>query len=304
MVMRFPDRPKVLGQAVDYLLKRDVNAQGGDAFDASTTNRVSPSAILEVQNLKFSYSNGAQVLSDVQLTLRPGEIVSIVGPSGCGKSTLLKIVAGLLRPSGGSIQRYRGDTADDRPFLTMMFQEDTLLAWRNVLDNASLYFKYKGTKRTPEARARVAELLSMVGIGDYDHHYPSQLSGGMRRRLAFVTAVVPLPQILLLDEPFSALDEPTRLAIHQDALAVIRQYRMACCLVTHDLAEAITLSDRVIVLTKAPAVIANSMEIDLGDERDVMALREERAYLDIYAELWSYLRAQMETGPKMRKNSR
>lgn len=255
---------------------------------------VDPDAILRLDHVGYAYPNGTPAISDVSLGIAPGEIVSVVGPSGCGKSTLLKLVAGLAQPSRGGIQLADEGRVSTKPFLTMMFQEDTLLPWHNARENAALYFRYQGKRRTAAAKKRVDELLELVGLTQAAHSYPSQLSGGMRRRLALIAAVAPQPHVLLLDEPFSALDEPTRLAIHQDVLTIIRSTGMSCCLVTHDIGEAISLSDRVIVLSKAPAVVAAEVAIDLGTERDIMRLREQTRYLELYGQLWAALRHQID----------
>ncbi len=252
--------------------------------------------ILGLDHVAYSYPNGTLAIGDVSFGIAPGEVVALVGPSGCGKSTLLKLIAGLARPTRGRIDfAGRGRSgAGAQPFLTMMFQEDTLLPWHNARENAGLYFRYQGRRHSAEAKRRVDELLEMVGLTQAAHRYPSQLSGGMRRRLAFITAVAPQPQVLLLDEPFSALDEPTRLAIHQDVLHIIRTTGMSCCLVTHDLGEAISLSDRVVVLGKSPTRVVTEVAIDLGSERDILRLREQPRYLELYGELWSALRRQID----------
>lgn len=260
----------------------------GSAGQPSAAPRLSVSAV------GYRYANGTEAIEDVSLHLNAGEVVGIVGPSGGGKSTLLRLMAALLRPSTGEVTWHDDGTAGaNRHFLTMMFQEETLLPWMNVLDNASLHFRFRHQDRTRAARERVQHLLAMVGMRDASGYFPSQLSGGMRRRLAFVTAVAPHPSVLLLDEPFSALDEPTRLMVHQDAMRVIRESDMACCLVTHDLAEAISLCTRILVLSSRPARVVETVEIDLGERQDMMSLRAMPEFLELYGSLWEKLREQI-----------
>lgn len=256
----------------------------------------SSSTLLEVQSIKYNYQDGTPAVGDVSFTLKTGEVLGIVGPSGCGKSTLLRVMAGLMTATDGSLQFNCDISEQSRPLLTMMFQEETLLPWFRVLENASLYFRFHGDRRSAEAKERVGQLLQMVGLEHAKRLFPGQLSGGMRRRAAFVAAMAPYPRILLLDEPFSSLDEPTRLEIHQIVLRILRDFEMTCCLVTHDLAEAITLCDRIIVLTAAPAAVAATVDVDFGLDRDVFRLRAEPRFLEKYAVIWSILCEQIENG--------
>jgi ABC-type nitrate/sulfonate/bicarbonate transport system ATPase subunit len=182
----------------------------------------------------------------------------------------------------------------------MLFQEDTLLPWMRVKDNASLFNKFQrrhgGKSKGKTPADTVAELLQMVGLNTVLDLYPYQLSGGMKRRLAVVAAVASLPQLLLLDEPFSALDEPTRIAIHGEVYSVLRRYGIGSILVTHDIAEAISLSDRVLVLSKSPSVVAKEFTVGFGAERDMMALRSSPEFLELYGELWESLRRVIVEG--------
>lgn len=260
-----------------------------------------------LRDVHFAYPDGTEVLDGISLAIPRGAIVGIVGPSGCGKSTLLSIVAGLAYASGGSVER-RLDGSDRHP-LSMVFQKDTVLPWLTVAENVRFFARFKrhgmrrplatrlrprGARRSPDPLdGRVGELLTIVGLADRAGAYPYQLSGGMRRRLAFLTAVAAEPQLLLLDEPFSSVDEPTRIGIHQDVFRIARMMRMTTLLVTHDLAEAITLCDSVVILSNRPAQIAREQAISFGDERDMLALRETSEYLSLYGSLWHALRAQI-----------
>ncbi|WP_220186924.1 ABC transporter ATP-binding protein [Pseudonocardia pini] len=252
-------------------------------------------AVIDLQGVGFGYTPDAPVLADITLSLAAGSVVGIVGPSGCGKSTLLSLLAGLRRPTSGSLER-RTDVADRHP-LSMVFQKDTVLPWKTVVENAGLYATFRGRRRAAEdgepPGPRVRRLLEMAHLSEVADAYPYQLSGGMRRRLAFVTAVAPGPQILLLDEPFSSVDEPTRIGIHQDVFAITRGMGMTTVLVTHDLAEAITLCDRVLILSRGPSRIAHEHRIDFGPERDMLRLRGTPTYQAAYADLWRDLSAEI-----------
>jgi ABC-type nitrate/sulfonate/bicarbonate transport system ATPase subunit len=232
------------------------------------------------------------------------KIISLVGPSGCGKTTILSIAAGFLRPAGGRVswaEPESGNADAKRHPVTMLFQKDTLLPWLTVAENVGLYFRLKRTHLSKrEQRERVSELIALAGLDDVVSKYPYQLSGGQRRRVAFLAAVAPLPRTLLLDEPFSSLDEPTRVAIHQDTYAIVRRYGITVMLVTHDLAEAISLSDEVAILSRAPAKIVERNSIGFGSERDMLALRESPEFLRLYGHLWDTLAAEIRKDPAAR----
>jgi ABC-type nitrate/sulfonate/bicarbonate transport system ATPase subunit len=221
--------------------------------------------------------------------------LAVVGPSGCGKSTLLRLLAGLMPPTDGHMERNFGHRGANLHGCTMLFQEDTLLPWFKVRDNVGLFHRLHH-KRGREVSEHITHLLSMVGLSEFADYYPSQLSGGMKRRIAMLQAVAPLPDLLLLDEPFSALDEPTRIAIHAELYMLIREFGMSAILVTHDLAEAITLSDRVLMLSRVPAQIVSEYEIPFGKERHLMDLRASDEFLRLYGQLWDRLRLQIQTG--------
>jgi ABC-type nitrate/sulfonate/bicarbonate transport system ATPase subunit len=177
--------------------------------------------------------------------------------------------------------------------LTIVFQKDTVLPWLTVAQNVAFGLRYLKLGKL-EKRSRVERLIQLGGLWEFRDAHPYQLSGGMRRRVAFLAGVAPFPKVLLLDEPFSALDEPTRLSIHADVLAIVREFEMTVVLVTHDLGEAISLGDQVHVLTKRPSHVAASHSVPFGLERDVLALRETAEYHDLYRAVWHDLRAQIE----------
>ncbi len=256
-----------------------------------------PADLLHLDKVSFSYAADAPVLDEITLGVPPGAVVSVVGPSGCGKSTLLSLVANLEHATSGTITWAPDQSAEPQHPLTMMFQKDTLLPWLTVEDNIGLHFRYRpGRLSKAERHERVAGLVKLAGLGGAERKYPYQLSGGMRRRTAFLTAVAPRPRMLLLDEPFSALDEPTRIAIHQDVFEILRSQNITVVLITHDLGEAISLSDRVVVLSSRPARAVREFEIPFGDERNMMELRENEAFLRLYGEIWESLAREIRAG--------
>jgi NitT/TauT family transport system ATP-binding protein len=247
-----------------------------------------------LDHVGFTYPNGTVAIEDVSMQLKRAEVLGIVGPSGCGKSTLLQLVAGLAQPTRGHVTVHVG--RERGVPIAMVFQTDTLLPWLTVRDNVLLYTKFRrfglaGTKS--ERRERADQLLEMVGLSKFADNYPYQLSGGMRRRLAFLAGVAPEPSLLLLDEPFASVDEPTRVRIHQDVLRIVRQLQMTVVLVTHDLAEAISLSDRVIILSRHPGRVFTEHLIPFGAERNVIELRQTPDFLALYGRMWTDLSSQI-----------
>lgn len=252
--------------------------------------------LLDIEDLSFSYDDGQPVLDGMDLSVESGEVIGIVGPSGCGKSTLLSVIAGFATASRGRVT-WAPIGGDNRHAISMMFQADTLLPWMTVRQNVALYYKMTGRRNRPAAAVqteRVNELLSLAGLSGAAGKYPYQLSGGMRRRTAFLAAVTPAPRTLLLDEPFSSLDEPTRIAIHQDVYEVMKREHVTTLLITHDLAEAVSLSDRVIVMTARPSRVFKTFDVPFGTERNMLELRKEPAFLGLYGEIWEYLASQIQ----------
>lgn len=245
----------------------------------------------------LQYLNGTVALEDVTFAIASERITSIVGPSGCGKSTALRLLAGLEHPTAGSVSRSI-ETSDGRHDVAMVFQENTLLPWLTVQENVGLYQRFHPPPYREVARREVSELLRLVGLEGFAGAYPKQLSGGMLRRTAFLAGVAAHPQVLLLDEPFSAVDEPTRVTIHQEVLRIVRQLRMTTVLVTHDIAEALSLSDFLIMLSARPGRVVKVYEVPFGAERDVFELRGRRAFLDLYGEVWEDL--SREIGGRVR----
>jgi NitT/TauT family transport system ATP-binding protein len=219
--------------------------------------------------MQFRTSTGVlQALEDVSLSVRPREFVSLLGPSGCGKSTLLRLVSDVLAPTSGSI-RVTGTTPEaarkSRAF-GFVFQDATLLAWRSALQNVLLPLEISGERRDAEARGR--QLLNLVGLAGFEQSYPWQLSGGMRQRVSIARALITQPQVLLMDEPFGALDEITRERLNAELLRIWQATGTTILFVTHNSPEAVFLSDRVVVLTARPARVKLDVRIDLPRPRD------------------------------------
>jgi NitT/TauT family transport system ATP-binding protein len=230
------------------------------------------------------------------LSVGAGEFVSVVGPTGCGKSTLLNVAAGLLAPSGGSLKVFGEPLSGLNRQAGYMFQSDALLPWKNALDNITLGLKYRGT---PEAEA--AELgrywLNKVGLTHAADRYPHQLSGGMKKRVALAQTLIVDPKIVLMDEPFSALDVQTRQLMENELLALWQNDRKSVLFITHDLEEAIALSDRVIVLSAGPRTRPiGEFIIDLPRPRDVAEIRLTPAYLELHERIWHAMRDEVLKG--------
>ena len=237
--------------------------------------------ILSVNDLNLWYGEH-QALKNISLDIPEKSISALIGPSGCGKSTILSMLAGQLAPSEGSI--YIGGT------IGYMLQKDYLLQWRSIRSNALLGLEIQ-KKLTPENIAYVDTLLTQYGLGDFKNSLPNQLSGGMRQRAALIRTLAVCPDILLLDEPFSALDYQTRLTVSDDIYRILRSQQMSAILVTHDISEAISFCDRIIVLTKRPASVKKTFDIHLtlDKERTPFEARMAPEFKDYFNEIWGEL---------------
>jgi NitT/TauT family transport system ATP-binding protein len=233
------------------------------------------------------------VARDVSLEVGDGTFVAIVGPSGCGKSTLLNAAAGLLFPPEGQVRIF-GEPLDGlNRHAAYLFQQDALLPWRTVLDNVRLGLAFRGVPRR-EAEARARAWISRVGLAGFDDRFPHQLSGGMRKRVAVAQGFIVDPRILLMDEPFSALDVQTRQNMETELLGLWQESRKTVLFVTHDLEEAIALADRVVVLSAGPATVKGVYPVDLPRPRDVAEIRLSPRFLEIYRQVWADLRTEVK----------
>ena len=221
-------------------------------------------SILEVKGIGKRYQNKdgeVQALKNVNFRVKPGEFVSIIGPSGCGKSTLLSIIAGLEEKSEGEIYIQNEKVTGVSPKIGYMLQRDCLLEWRTIFSNALFGLEVKG-KKSKENIEYVESLLKKYSLYDFKDKYPSEISGGMRQRAALIRTLAVKPKILLLDEAFCALDYQTRIMVTNDIYQILRQENITALIVTHDISEAISMSDRVLVLSKRPGTIKDIHKID------------------------------------------
>ena len=240
----------------------------------------------------FSTEGETQAIEEVSLVVEPGEFVSLIGPSGCGKSTLLSIIAGILPPSAGEVRIGGRPVRGPSSRTGYMLQQDYLFEWRTILDNALLGAQIQ--KYDPErARERAQRLLDKCGMGGFLNYYPRELSGGMRQRVALVRTLVTEPDVVLLDEPFSALDSQTRLALADEVVAILRDEGKTVILVTHDIGEAITMTDRVVVLSRRPGRIKSIHEMSFagyaGSRPAPFTARTLPEYNSYFKTLWQQL---------------
>ena len=234
-------------------------------------------------------------IQDITTTIAVGEFVSIVGPSGCGKSTLLNIIAGFIAPTKGEV-RVAGTKVQGKipAGLGYIFQKDTVLPWYRVRDNVALSLRYRNLPEA-EVREKVASLLALGNLEGFGDVYPYQLSGGMRRRVALLMTLACDPSILLLDEPFGALDTHTKTLLHRELIGIWRKMGQTILLVTHNLDEAVTLSDRVLVLSSPPSRVILDHRIDMPHPRDVFTVRETPAFAHHFQTIWRVLGEQFKT---------
>jgi NitT/TauT family transport system ATP-binding protein len=222
-----------------------------------------------------------------------GEFVALVGPTGCGKSTLLNVAAGLLKPSAGAVRVFGAPLASVNRHAGYLFQPDSLFPWRNALDNVAAGLEFRGMSRA-DACELARPWLSRVGLGAHADKYPHELSGGMRKRVALAQTWVLEPRILLMDEPFSALDVQTRQLMENELLAMWAERRASVLFVTHDLEEAIALADRVIVLAAGPrSHPVSELAIDLPRPRDVTEIQLDARFVALHAQIWQTLKQQV-----------
>ena len=254
-------------------------------------------AAIELRNVtkKFATSDGGTytALQDLSLTVEDGQFCAVVGPTGCGKSTTLTLVSGLERPSKGEALVHGEQVRGIGVGTGFVFQQDAVFPWRTVLDNVSAGPVYRGVSR-PEALGQSRDWLRRVGLSGFEDRYPHQLSGGMRKRVALAQTLINQPRILLMDEPFSALDVQTRAIMSTELLQLWDQTRPAVVFVTHDLEEAIALADKVVVLTAGPGTVKAEFEIDLPRPRVVQEIRFDPRFVRLYEQIWEALRAEVE----------
>ncbi|MDR3597635.1 ABC transporter ATP-binding protein [Clostridium sp.] len=249
-------------------------------------------SLLKVSDISMNYHSvkgETPALKDISFEVKDGEFISILGPSGCGKSTLLNIMSGLLEPSKGEVLYKGEDIKKNLDKIGYMFQKDHLFEWNTVWENVILGLKIK-KQLTNESKNRVNELLDAYGLLRFKNHYPSELSGGMRQRVALIRTLALNPEILFLDEPFSALDYQSRLLVCDDVYKIIKTEKKTAIMVTHDIAEAISISEKVIVLSKRPSNVKAEVLIDFKN-KDLTPFQKRRdlEFSDYFNRLWKEL---------------
>lgn len=250
---------------------------------------------LELRDVSLSYhtlSGETSALSHISFSIGPEEFVALVGPSGCGKSTLLNLICGLMEPEQGEILIQGKPLSEGKPSIGYMLQKDHLLEWRSVYKNILLGLEIRH-ELTPERLQRVDELMELYGLSKFRDARPSQLSGGMRQRAALIRTLALEPDLLLLDEPFSALDYQTRLNVGDDIGRILQKQSKPALLVTHDISEAISMADRVIVLTSRPATVQRIFTIDLEiPDRTPLSSRNAPNFKSYFNQIWQEMNPQ------------
>jgi NitT/TauT family transport system ATP-binding protein len=266
-------------------------------MSTASSSGSSPAIELIDVTRRFVTPSGAMLtaLRDFNMTVARGEFACVVGPTGCGKSTTLNLVTGLAPASAGQV-RVMGQPVDGiNRDIGFVFQTDALFPWRNVLDNVAAGPLFRGTSRK-QAYARARDWLARVGLAKFEGHYPHQLSGGMRKRVALAQTFINEPKILLMDEPFSALDVQTRTAMQDELLQLWSGSGASVVFVTHDLEEAVALADKVYVLTAGPATVKTVHNIDLQRPRIMSEIRYEGEFIDTCKRIWDDLREEVQLG--------
>ena len=259
------------------------------------------SAQISIRGVSKTFSGrgaqeGVTALADVSLDIYPGEFVVLLGPSGCGKSTLLNLVAGFARPSSGSILHEGTEVAGPDRRRTVVFQEYALFPWKTVQENVEFGLKAQGVSRA-ERRATARHLLSMVHLSGFEDRYPHEISGGMKQRAAIARAIAPNPELLLMDEPFGALDAQTRVLLQEEVARISAETRKTIVFVTHSIDEAVFLGDRIVVMSSRPGRVRETHAVPLARPR-LPSMRSERTFRELVETLWASLRPdwQAETG--------
>jgi NitT/TauT family transport system ATP-binding protein len=261
----------------------------------------SPAVSFDAVTIRFATpARGVHTVAErITLDIEEGRFVAIVGPSGCGKSTLLNAAAGLLFPPEGRVRVFGEQLDGINQHAAYLFQQDALLPWRTVLDNVCLGLAFRGVARE-EAQAEARRWIRRVGLDGFEDRFPHQLSGGMRKRVAVAQSWIVDPRILLMDEPFGALDVQTRQNMENELLGLWQESRKTVLFVTHDLEEAIALSDKVVVLSAGPARLKGVYDVDIPRPRDVVEIRLNPHFIELYNRIWADLREEVKRSYEQR----
>ncbi|WP_090479370.1 ABC transporter ATP-binding protein [Nakamurella panacisegetis] len=262
----------------------------------SNAGRTVPAIEIKGATKRFRTPKGGifTALQDFDLTIAPGEFCAVVGPTGCGKSTTLTLVSGLEKASAGTVEVDGRKVSGITPGVGFMFQQDAVFPWKSVLDNVAAGPRFRG-QSGGQANTLARDWLRRVGLAGFEDRYPHQLSGGMRKRVALAQSLINEPRVLLMDEPFSALDVQTRSIMSDELLGLWDQTRPAVIFVTHDLEEAIALADKVVVLTAGPGTVKAVFPVNLPRPRRVQEIRFDPEFIAIYENIWEALRTEVET---------
>ncbi len=274
--------------------------------ETAAARKVAPDALakdaviaIDDVTLRFTTPDGHMMtaLRDFTMTVARGEFACVVGPTGCGKSTTLNLVTSLLRPTTGTVRVMGTPVESISPDIGFVFQADALFPWRNVIDNVAAGPTYRGVPKR-EAYQRARDWIARVGLARFETHYPHQLSGGMRKRVALAQTFINQPKILLMDEPFSALDIQTRTLMQDELLKLWTDLKSSVVFVTHDLEEAIALADKVYVLTAGPGTVKSVYQIDLPRPRVMADIRYDAQFVEIARVIWNDLREEVQIGQR------
>ena len=254
-----------------------------------------PAVELSHVSRKFISPQGKVTLAlrEMSLTVNDGDFCAIVGPTGCGKSTTLGMITGLNPPSTGQVKVFGKAVTGIDPNIGFVFQSDAVFPWKNVIDNIAIGPIYRGLKAAA-AREMAASWVRRVGLSGFEYHYPHQLSGGMRKRVALAQTFINEPKILLMDEPFAALDVQTRALMQGELLGLWSEKKASVLFVTHDIEEAIALADRVVVLSKSPGTVKSSYDIPLARPRDVAEARYSQQFVNLSRQIWHDLKDEVQ----------
>ncbi|HVO89591.1 MAG TPA: ABC transporter ATP-binding protein [Casimicrobiaceae bacterium] len=270
---------------------------GTPSISVASTSAATASALLSVRNIRKHFASGdagITAVDDVSFDVAVGEFVSVIGPSGCGKSTLFNIIGGLIADYQGDVLVAGSPVSGTHAGIGMVFQEESTFPWRTVLDNVAFPLEIAGLDK-PERVQRATHFIQLVGLHGFERRYPAELSGGMRQRVAIARTLASQPKILLMDEPFAALDEQTRLLLGDKVLQIQQTLKQTTLLITHNITEAVQLSDRVLVMTYRPGRLKREVAIDLPHPRDSEVV-SSATFGRYVAEIWNDLREEASRG--------
>jgi NitT/TauT family transport system ATP-binding protein len=250
---------------------------------------IAPSPIVQVKNIKKVYPGGVEALSDITLDFPEGKLTTLLGPSGCGKTTLLKIIAGLLQPSSGEVLVDGRPITGPGPERAFVFQDFALMPWATVIRNAAFGLELAGVNRS-EREAVAEKYLHTVGLKGFENKYPHELSGGMRQRVGLARALAVNAKVLLMDEPFSAVDEQTRRKFQEDMISLVKDEKKTFIFVTHSIEEAVYVSDRIVLLHRRPSRVSQIIEPQISRNLDPEMIRRQPEYLDAVENIWQSLK--------------